>query len=202
MSPRAYNSVKRKQSAEDTRQRIVGSARLLLAGRTPQLSLDAVAKHADVSRQTVYNAFGSKGGLLEALCDHLADRGGLQRLARVFTHEDPAAMLDELVATFCAFWRSDRIVTRRLRALAALDDDLRAVVSARDERRRLLLTEVLRRAGRTPDDQLITLLWTLTGFEAYDAVAGKGDRGHAEAVAALRHAAGTLAGLAEEGTAE
>jgi AcrR family transcriptional regulator len=193
MSPRAYNSAGRKQGAEETRDRIVSSARALLAGRSPQLSLDAVAKHADVSRQTVYNAYGGKAGLLEALCDHLASRGGLQRLGEVFQLEDPAAMLGELVATFGAFWAHDRLATRRLRALAALDDDLRAVIADRDQRRRLAITEVLRRAGVPADDRLITLLWTLTGFETYDMVTG--EQGHDAAVALLRAAAIKLAGL-------
>lgn len=190
MSPRAYNSSKRKQGAEETKDRVVASARKLLAGRNPQLSLDAVAKQADVSRQTVYNAFGGKYGLLEALCDHLAGRGGLDRLGEVFTHEDP---LGELVAVFCAFWAHDRVATRRLRAFAALDDDLGQVINDRDQRRRLVVTEVLSRAGVTADDRLITLLWTLTGFEAYDAVAG--EHGHDAAVESLRAAAGTLAGV-------
>lgn len=190
MSPRSYHSAKRKQGAEETKDRILSSARALLAGRNPQLSLDAVAKHADVSRQTVYNTFGGKRGLLEALCDHLAGRGGLHRLAKAFTSADP---LGELVATFAAFWKHDLVATRRLRAFAALDDDLRAVIADRDQRRRLAITEVLRRAGVTADDRLITLLWTVTSFETYDTVAG--DRGHDEAVAVLRGAAATLAGI-------
>jgi len=193
MSPRSYNSAKRKQGAEETKDRIVSSARALLAGRNPQLSLDAVAKHADVSRQTVYNAFGGKHGLLEALCDHLAGRGGLHRLGEVFTLEDPAAMLGSLVATFGAFWKHDLVATRRLRAFAALDDELRAVIADRDQRRRLAITEVLRRAGVAADDRLVTLLWTLTSFEAYDTVAAV--EGHDAAVAALRDAAITLAGI-------
>ncbi|TDP97556.1 TetR/AcrR family transcriptional regulator [Labedaea rhizosphaerae] len=190
MSPRSYNSAKRKQGAEETKDRIVSSARALLAGRNPQLSLDAVAKHADVSRQTVYNAFGGKRGLLEALCDHLAGRGGLHRLGEAFTSKDP---LGELVATFAAFWKHDLVATRRLRAFAALDDDLRAVIADRDQRRRLAISEVLRRAGMTADDRLTTLLWTLTSFETYDTVAG--ERGHDEAVAVLRDAAVALAGI-------
>jgi AcrR family transcriptional regulator len=190
MSPRSYNSAKRKQGAEGTKDRILSSARALLAGRNPQLSLDAVAKHADVSRQTVYNAFGGKRGLLEALCDHLAARGGLHRLGKAFTSEDP---LGELVATFAAFWKHDLVATRRLRAFAALDDDLRAVIADRDQRRRLAITEVLRRADVAGDDRLITLLWTVTSFETYDTVAG--ERGHDEAVAVLRGAAATLAGI-------
>ena len=190
MSPRSYNSAKRKQGAEETKDRIVSSARALLAGRHPQLSLDAVAKHADVSRQTVYNAFGGKHGLLEALCDHLAGRGGLHRLGAAFTAEDP---LGELVATFAAFWQHDLVATRRLRAFAALDDDLRAVIADRDRRRRLAITEVLRRAGAPADERVITLLWTVTSFETYDTVAG--EQGHDAAVATLRAAAAKLAGL-------
>jgi AcrR family transcriptional regulator len=193
MSPRPYNSAKRRQAVEATRQRILDAATDLLAGPSPQLSIDAVAKQADVSRQTVYNAVGTRKALLEALCDHLGERGGMHQLAAVFTAPE-AERLAGLISTFCHFWQADRLVTRRLRALATLDDDLHDVITARDDRRRLAITAVLKH----PDERLVTVLWALTSFETYDAIATD----HAEAVATLRHAAYRLAGVPGDRTAE
>ena len=173
MSPREYRSDKRRAAAEETRRRILDAARALLAGdATPRLSVDAVAKAADVSRQSVYNAFGSKSGLLEALFDALADRAGMG-LADAFTAPDAAAALTRFAGTFCGFWASDRTVLRKLRGMAVLDRDLELLLRRRDEMRRTALTELLRRFGETPDDATVDVIWQLTSFETYDALAAR-----------------------------
>ena len=85
MSPRAYRMEKRQAARTETRARILDAARQLLAeDSTRELSMDAVARHADVSRLTIYYQFGSRSGLLEALYDHLATRGNMQRIAQSF----------------------------------------------------------------------------------------------------------------------
>ncbi|WP_404558819.1 TetR/AcrR family transcriptional regulator [Bradyrhizobium niftali] len=52
-------------------------------------SLDAVAKAANVTRLTVYNQFGSRRGLLEAVFDDIARRGRLGRLDDAVDDPDP-----------------------------------------------------------------------------------------------------------------
>jgi AcrR family transcriptional regulator len=53
-------------------------------------SLDAIAKAADVTRLTVYNQFGSRRGLLEAVFDDIARRGRLHRLNDAMAESDPS----------------------------------------------------------------------------------------------------------------
>lgn len=79
MSPRRYDSPNRDAAAEETRRRIVTAAGELLAGPKgfAGMSLEAVAKAAGVSRLTIYNQFGTRRGLLEAVFDDRAERGGL-----------------------------------------------------------------------------------------------------------------------------
>jgi AcrR family transcriptional regulator len=65
---RAYKSLTRQRQAHETRQRIVEATRQLLetegyAGMT----IEAVARQAEVSVQTVYAVFGSKTGILAEL---------------------------------------------------------------------------------------------------------------------------------------
>src|SRR5713226_4068485 len=74
MSPRPYGLGQRQATTEQTRARIINAARELLAESSgfSGFSIDAVARQADVARMTVYHQFGSKIGLLEALCDSLA----------------------------------------------------------------------------------------------------------------------------------
>ena len=108
-------------------------------------TVDAVAKRADVARGTIYYQFKSKAGLLDALCDELGRRGGIENLANAFTKADPNEALATFVTTFARFWQVDRPVMRRLRALAHLDPDIHAVIAARDERRREGLQELVKR---------------------------------------------------------
>src|SRR5690349_14114919 len=133
--PRPYRLTARKASADETRARVIAAARELLATSSSPagFSIDAVARAADVARMTVYYQFGTKAGLLQALFDKLAEQGGMQHLVAAFQKPDPLDGLDEFVAVFCRFWASDRVVFRRLRALAALDPELKQELAAREQ---------------------------------------------------------------------
>jgi AcrR family transcriptional regulator len=181
MSPRPYRLGQRQAATEQTRVRIINAARELLAESSgfSGFSIDAVARQADVARMTVYHQFGSKIGLLEALSDSLAAHGGMEHLADAFRRPEPPDALDEYITVFGRFWDSDRLVTRRLRALAALDPDFEHVIRARDERRRQGLRVIVQRFaekhGRpAPEalDEVINVLFTLSGFECFDTLAG------------------------------
>ncbi len=192
MSPRGYQSEKRQAAADETRRRILETARRVLAGRgVPQLTIDSVAAQADVSRQTVYNAFGSKSGLLEALCDHLAERGRIDRIAAAFTAPDGTEAITLFLTAFYKFWATDRTATRRLRGLATLDKDLEAVIKARNARQRQGFTALL---DRFPDldtsgrdrDQTLDLLCALGSFETFDTLDGQTALAVTAALAVLR----------------
>ncbi len=128
---------------------------------------------------TVYHQFGSKIGLLEALSDSLAAHGGMEHLADAFRRPEPLDALDEYITVFGRFWSADRLVMRRLRALAALDPDFEHVIRTRDEWRRQGLRVIVQRFaekhGRpAPEalDEAINVLFTLIGFECFDTLAG------------------------------
>jgi AcrR family transcriptional regulator len=180
MSPRPYQLGKRQDQIDESRRRVIGAARCLLAeaGSYRAFTVDAVAKKADVAKATVYYQFGSKTGVLEAVCDALAEAGGMSGLATAFTDPDPIAALRTFVETFGRFWDADRSAMRRLRALAALDPEVGAVISARDERRRIglgvlagRLTEDRTPARRIDPADLTRVLYVLTSFETFDALA-------------------------------
>ena len=96
MSPRPYSMEKRQAARSETRLRILEAARRLLANESKtDLSMEAVAQGADVSRLTIYYQFSSRGGLLEALFDHLAGRGNMHRMADVFHESDPICCVGE-----------------------------------------------------------------------------------------------------------
>jgi AcrR family transcriptional regulator len=181
VSPRRYNIQKRRADAEQTRARVIEATRELIADPDGMagFSMEAVARQAGVARMTVYYQFGSKVGLLEATYDDLAQRGLVASLRAVFEAPGALEALDKLVAAFGRFWASDRLIIRRLRALAVLDPDF-APARARDERRRDLFARIVGRIAEEygrPDaasaPQLVDILTALAGFETFDALAGE-----------------------------
>lgn len=181
MSPRPYRLGQRQAITEQTRTRILTAARDLLVESQgfSGFSIDAVARKADVARMTVYHQFGSKVGLLEALSDFLAAHGGMEQLANAFRQSDTLNALNEYMTAFSRFWNSDRLVMRRLRALAALDPDFEQVVRARDEWRRggirVIVGRVVEKYARpAPEDfdETVNVLYTLLSFENFDTLAG------------------------------
>src|SRR5215471_16619106 len=120
--PRPYRLGQRQATTEQTRASILAAARDILMSPDgyARFSIEAVARQADVARMTVYHQFGSKIGLLEALCDTLAASGGMEHLATAFRQPDPLEALHQFLHIFGRFWSIDRSVLRQLCALTAL----------------------------------------------------------------------------------
>jgi AcrR family transcriptional regulator len=202
MSPRPYRLGQRQATTEQTRTRIIQAARELLIAPDgfSNFSIETVARQADVARMTVYHQFGSRSGLLEALCDSLASSGGMMELAHAFRQPNPLDALREYVLTFGRFWEADRLVMRRLRALAALDPDFERLIRKRDEWRRkgirVIVQRIVEQQVPSPDetcnettttlgpdgiqassssenlDEIVDVLFTLVSFETFDTLAG------------------------------
>src|SRR3984893_5696865 len=181
MSPRPYQLGQRKAASDQTRTRILDAARTLLMAPDgfSNFSIETVARQADVARMTVYHQFGSKLGLLEALCDSLAASGGMEQLANAFRQGEPLDALNQYILIFGRFWDEDRLVMRRLRALAALDPDFEQVIRTRDGWRRKGVGVITQRivekqmpVSSKTLDEIVDVLFTLTSFETFDMLAG------------------------------
>src|SRR3977135_4735890 len=109
MKKRAYVSSVRSEAAAEKRDRVIEAAAKLLRedASIARFSLDTVAKQPGVTRLTVYNQFGSRRGLLEAVFDHLAQRGRLQRIVEAVVDPEPRYGVRLLVAIFSEFWGGD-----------------------------------------------------------------------------------------------
>jgi AcrR family transcriptional regulator len=178
---RPYHLGQRQATVNETRAKIMNAAReLILSERAlAGFSVDAVAKQAGVVRATVYNQFGNKRGLLEALFDDVARRGGMFELGHAFHKEDALEALNMFVATFGRFWTVDRLLIRRLHAMITLDPEMGEADAARQERRRaglrVIVSKLDAQYSLVADFELsdmIEILYTLTSFETFDALAG------------------------------
>jgi AcrR family transcriptional regulator len=205
MSPRPYRSSRRAAGAQQTRARIVASAAALLAAPKgiAGFSLEAVAKKARVTRLTVYNQFGSRRALLEAVFDERAARGGLHRIAEAMADADPHDGLRRIVAIFCDFWSFDTAGLSRLHAAGASDPEFATSVRERNERRRRVLSVLVarmaagRRAGAKASVDLIDVLFALTSLAFFEQLTedGRTTAAACRLIQALAAAAVNLADL-------
>jgi AcrR family transcriptional regulator len=182
VSPRPYKSLRRETAATRTREGIVKTAVGMLgtADGIGGFSLDAVARKAGVTRLTVYNHFGSRRALLEAIFDERAARGGLHRIADVMSGTDPQTSLRKIVVIFCDFWSFDLGTMDYLHAAAASDPEFDESVRERNERRRHLLSVLVRRLAESRTlkpkarDDLVDVLFALTSFPFFSQLMTRG----------------------------
>jgi AcrR family transcriptional regulator len=175
MTSRSYVSPRRKEAATATRARVIVAATELLRNEegATAMSLESAAKAAGVTRATVYNQFGSRRGLLEAVFDARAREGGLFRIANAMALADPRAAMHRVIAIFCDFWISDPAIGR-LNATAARDAEFEQAIAERNERRRRVMNGLvarlhragLVRAGARKD--LVDLLFVFTSWSMFD----------------------------------
>jgi AcrR family transcriptional regulator len=178
MTPRPHGTGERQRSVDEGRGRVLEAAReVLQTGAIGAFSLEAVAKRAGVTRMTVYNQFGSKGGLLEELFDVLVTRGAFSEMPAVFAQKDVGSAFDAIVAVFGRFYTENRPTMARMRAAAGSDPDLDAAIQTRNDRRRRVVETLVQRLEprhkpSVPDAELVTTLDMLMGFNSFDALAG------------------------------
>jgi AcrR family transcriptional regulator len=175
---RPYSLGRRLESSDRKRAKILGTARRQLeSGGFLNLTLDSLARESGVTRQTIYNLFGTKAGVLEALFDQLALRGGLHRMPEVM-QQTTESLLPAFVKIFTDFWSRDRLFIRRIHGIAAIDPELGVAVEARNRRRQTAAARIVDRldkrsgARETADRMKKTaMLWALTSFEFFDVLA-------------------------------
>ena len=173
---RPYTQRLRAESAAQTRRRMVDAARgVLLAGEVVELSLPTVARLAGVSRSTLYDAFGSKAGLVTAVFRETLDRAGYQNLVELITLPDPVEALEAGLAYACHVYLAEYAVLRRLSLLAQLDPESGTVLQESDRGRAESMRWMAGRLaenGRLRDgvtaETAAALLWTLTSFGTFE----------------------------------
>ena len=181
---RRYDSTLRAEQAAVTRRRIVDAAReLLLTGGYAAMTIAALARAADVSVQTVYNAVGGKAEVVKAVYDVVlaGDDDPVPMMQRPAWQELLAERdAREWLRRYAAFAsgiaeRVGPIVTVLLAQAAAGDPDM-AVFAEAIERERaigngMVVREVVARAplrdGLTVE-RAVDVVWTLTSPEVVD----------------------------------
>ncbi|MES1207867.1 MAG: N-acetylmuramoyl-L-alanine amidase [Pseudomonadota bacterium] len=169
-----------------TRGRIIAAVRELLEeGTFHESTVEQVADRAGVARATVYQHFGSRLGLVDAMCETFDANPALLRLRETVGLPDSGAALAETIANTVRFWSSENAVLRELYGVVAIDPAAQDLVERQRRDRRSELERLVlnlsashRIRPKTSDKQALELLLVLTSYETYRelALAGLSDR--------------------------
>jgi len=89
----------------ETRARIIEAARTLIPGAGNSLPVNAIAREAGVAIQTIYDQFGSKGGLLIAVVNDVQQSAGLfDSFGAVFRSSDGETAMRRMIEATVSFW--------------------------------------------------------------------------------------------------
>jgi AcrR family transcriptional regulator len=174
MATRTYTGARRRGNAESVDRVLEAAERLIREGEFHSATMDEVAVAAGVSRATVFNRFGSKLGVLEALADRCAEGPEMQAIQEALALEDPVEALEAVIEASCAIWEAQGFVHEQLNAIVVLEPDAAVLIDQqREEQRDDLqgLTRRLARAGRLRpglgETRAVATLHMLTSLESF-----------------------------------
>jgi AcrR family transcriptional regulator len=174
MTMRPYTAARRRGSLETVERVLEAAERMIKEDAFHAATMDELAMAAGVSRATVFNRFGSKLGVLEALFTRGMEGPETAAIQEALVLEDPVAALDAVVEAGCAIWEACGFVVQQLQAVAILEPDAAALIDRQlDEQRADLqgLTRRLAKAGRLKPGLSLTrataTLHTLTSLESF-----------------------------------
>lgn len=173
---RAYRARVSRPATAETREQILGTVRELLSeGTFHDATVESIAARAEVARSTLYQHFGSRMGLIDALCDGLGGAPEYAAIREALELDDAAASACGVVTASIRFWAAEEHLFRSLYGLAEIDPAARAFVERQTGERRAALRALARRLNREgrlrlglSEEDAFSLLLLATSFPAYD----------------------------------
>jgi AcrR family transcriptional regulator len=186
MKLRSYRLGRRQVAVDRTRAAILSTAREMVAsGNGPSISVGAVARRAGVSRLTIYNRFGSRAGLLQAVLDSARASAPASSAEAI---GDPRARLRRRIAESCARWASDPSLFRRLPEVGLVESQL--FDSDRALAEELAAADQLRPGCSLKEAE--DVIGTLTSFPTFDRLHKDGRRSATAVAEILLRLAGAI----------
>jgi AcrR family transcriptional regulator len=126
MATRPYT--RRRTSAKSVDKVLDAAQRLISEGAFHSATVEALAEEAGISRATVFNRFGSKLGVLEALVERCFAGPEMQAIYDALELEDPVAALEAMVEPSCALWEARGFIVEQLYAIVVLEPGAAALI--------------------------------------------------------------------------
>ena len=173
---RQYDTASRRAKAEETRARILATARALFSERgVDKTPIDVIAEQAGVASSTVYALFRSKGGILKAIIRSTFFGPNYARIAeRTKETDDPVELLRITASISRVIFDTEKEEIGLMRGIAAFSPELKEVETEferirfdlQEERSRLLVkTFPLARKLGLP--KVRDIMWMYTGRDIY-----------------------------------
>ncbi len=173
---RLYKSPVRQRQAGDTRRRIVEATRYLLESEGyAGMTIEAIARRAEVSAQSVYGIFKSKTGILVELLDQAAFGADYEDSVRqAMSTTDPESRLRFAARIARQIHEAQSVTFDLLRGAAVVAPELAKLEQQREdlryERQERMITSLGQDASLRPGLDHRTardILWMLTGRDVY-----------------------------------
>jgi AcrR family transcriptional regulator len=174
MATRTYTGSRRRGSPASVDRVLDASERLIREDAFHSATMDELAAASGVSRATVFNRFGSKLGVLQALYTRCVESPEMRVVREAFALEDPVLSLEAVIEAACAMWEAHGFIQEQIQAIVILEPEASALLEQqKDEQRADLqdLTRRLARAGRLRPGQgearVTATLHMLTSLESF-----------------------------------
>jgi AcrR family transcriptional regulator len=148
MATRSYTASRRRSSPASVERVLDASERLIREDAFHSTTMDELAAAAGVSRATIFNRFGSKLGVLQALFNRCLESREMAAIREAFAVEDPVVALDAAVAASCAMWEAHGFIVEQVEAIATLEPEASAMLEGQWEDQRAALQGLTRRLAR------------------------------------------------------
>jgi AcrR family transcriptional regulator len=174
VATRSYTAGLRRGSPESVDRVLEAAERLIREDSFHTATMEELAAAAGVSRATVFNRFGSKLGVLQALFTRGMEGPEMKAIQDALEIEDPVEALHAVIDAACAIWEAQGFVHEQLQAIVVLEPEASAMVDQQREQQRTEiqgLTRRLARAGRLrrglSEARAVATLHMLTSLESF-----------------------------------
>jgi AcrR family transcriptional regulator len=148
MATRTYTASRRRGSPASVKRVLNAAERLIREDAFHSATMDELASAAGVSRATVFNRFGSKLGVLQALYTRCVESPEMRAVQEAFALEDPVLALEAVIDTACAMWEAHGFIQEQIQAIVILEPGASAMVEQQNEEQRADLQGLTRRLAR------------------------------------------------------
>jgi AcrR family transcriptional regulator len=179
---RVYRQRRRAEGTVRTRAQIMDAVRSLLEqGTFHEASVEEIARFAGVSRATLYQHFGSRLGLVEAICESFADNPSMAAIQASPDVADPRQAATQMIGQAIRFWDSEKSLHRHLYGLAEIDESAADFVERQTADRRSVVERIAGRLAEADalrdgvsEAQARATLLVLTSFHTFQELRAAG----------------------------
>ena len=148
MTTRAYTTSRRRRTPQSIDRVLDAAERLIRADAFHSATMEELAAAAGVSRATVFNRFGSKLGVLQALFTRAMEGPEMDAIREALELEDPVASLETVIEAACAIRESQGFIHEQLEAIVVLEPAASALVDQQREDQRAEIQGLVRRLAK------------------------------------------------------